>query len=295
MISSNSEIQSKKTIICSKFSTNSTPFSTFFFNGKEKDYESGFHYYGARYYSSEISMWLSTDPMADKYPSLSPYNYCANNPVKLIDPNGKEFKEEDDTKYVKPYENEVKLRMDYINKLRNTDKWNDSYEDQYIEYSNILNEISDLRNDKNNLYKIKNGVRLGEGVQGLVSYGGTDGKRNIINISLSSKFDNVSMFMEPLAHEMKHAHQFFSGELGFVVRDGKQINSSNSKELEKSAFTRGAMFSGNTISNNRKFKLDYNLDPNNYILPKGYDAYPDNTKIDNFIILYKNNFIHNKN
>ncbi|MBR1718174.1 MAG: RHS repeat-associated core domain-containing protein [Bacilli bacterium] len=60
------------------------------FNGKEKDYESGFHYYGSRYYSSEISMWLSTDPMADKYPSLSPYNYCANNPIKLIDPNGEE-------------------------------------------------------------------------------------------------------------------------------------------------------------------------------------------------------------
>ena len=91
MISSNSEIQSKKTIICSKFSTNSTPFSTFFFNGKEKDNESGFHYYGSRYYSSEISMWLSTDPRTDKYPSLSPYNYCANNPVKLIDPNGEEI------------------------------------------------------------------------------------------------------------------------------------------------------------------------------------------------------------
>ena len=28
------------------------------------------------------------DPMADKYPSLSPYNYCAWNPIKLVDPNG---------------------------------------------------------------------------------------------------------------------------------------------------------------------------------------------------------------
>ena len=61
------------------------------FNGKEKDYESGFHYYGSRYYNSELSMWLSTDPRADKYPSLSPYNYCANNPIKLIDPNGEEI------------------------------------------------------------------------------------------------------------------------------------------------------------------------------------------------------------
>ncbi len=36
-------------------------------------------------------MWLSVDPMADKYPSLSPYNYCAWNPVKLVDPDGREI------------------------------------------------------------------------------------------------------------------------------------------------------------------------------------------------------------
>ena len=74
--------------ILTNFTANSTSFSGFVYNAKEKDYESGFHYYGSRYYSSELSIWNSTDPMADKYPSLTPYNYCANNPVKLIDPNG---------------------------------------------------------------------------------------------------------------------------------------------------------------------------------------------------------------
>ncbi len=65
------------------------------FTGKEKDYESGFHYYGARYYWSELlTGWLSVDPMMDKYPSLSPYNYCAWNPVKLVDPDGKDFWED---------------------------------------------------------------------------------------------------------------------------------------------------------------------------------------------------------
>ena len=52
--------------------------------GKEKDYESGFHYYGARYYWSELlSGWLSVDPMADKYPSISPY-------AKLMDMDGRD-------------------------------------------------------------------------------------------------------------------------------------------------------------------------------------------------------------
>ena len=61
------------------------------FSAKEKDSETGLSYFGSRYYSSDLSIWLSVDPMSDKYPSLSPYSYCANNPVKLVDPNGETF------------------------------------------------------------------------------------------------------------------------------------------------------------------------------------------------------------
>lgn len=38
-----------------------------------------------------MTMWLSVDPMADKYPNVSPYAYCAWNPVKLIDPDGRDW------------------------------------------------------------------------------------------------------------------------------------------------------------------------------------------------------------
>jgi RHS repeat-associated protein len=61
------------------------------FSGKEKDVETGYGYFGARYYDSGLSIWLSVDPMSDKYPSMSPYNYCANNPVILVDPDGREI------------------------------------------------------------------------------------------------------------------------------------------------------------------------------------------------------------
>ena len=61
------------------------------FSAKEKDVETGLSYFGSRYYSSDLSIWLSVDPMADKYPSLSPYTYCADNPVKLVDPNGEDI------------------------------------------------------------------------------------------------------------------------------------------------------------------------------------------------------------
>ena len=60
------------------------------FSAKEKDIETGLSYFGSRYYSSDLSIWLSVDPLSDKYPSLSPYVYCANNPIKLVDPNGEE-------------------------------------------------------------------------------------------------------------------------------------------------------------------------------------------------------------
>ena len=63
---------------------------SFTFSAKEKDVETGLSYFGSRYYSSDLSIWLSVDPQSDKYASLSPYVYCADNPVKLVDPNGEE-------------------------------------------------------------------------------------------------------------------------------------------------------------------------------------------------------------
>ena len=61
------------------------------FSGKERDEETGYSYFGARHYNSDLSIWLSVDPMADKYPSTSPYTYCANNPVRLVDPDGRDW------------------------------------------------------------------------------------------------------------------------------------------------------------------------------------------------------------
>ena len=59
------------------------------FIGKERDSETGFSYFGARYYDSDLMTgWLSVDPLADKYPNQSNYIYCSNNPIRIIDPNG---------------------------------------------------------------------------------------------------------------------------------------------------------------------------------------------------------------
>ena len=43
------------------------------------------------YYTPEVGIWLSVDPLSDKYPSMSAFMYCAGNPVVLVDPDGREI------------------------------------------------------------------------------------------------------------------------------------------------------------------------------------------------------------
>ncbi|MBP9989814.1 MAG: RHS repeat-associated core domain-containing protein [Bacteroidales bacterium] len=59
------------------------------FTGKETDCETGFSYFGARYYDPTIlTSWTAVDPMSDDYPNMSPYHYCHWNPIRLTDPTG---------------------------------------------------------------------------------------------------------------------------------------------------------------------------------------------------------------
>jgi RHS repeat-associated protein len=62
------------------------------YNGKELDTKKGlnWHDYGARHYDAALGRWFVVDPLAEKYYSISAYGYCLNNPVKFIDPYGKD-------------------------------------------------------------------------------------------------------------------------------------------------------------------------------------------------------------
>ncbi|WP_437759581.1 RHS repeat domain-containing protein [Sorangium sp. So ce1389] len=71
------------------------------FTGKELDQATGLYYFGARYYDPRMSVWLSPDPILDEYMQGGPgggvfnpgnlglYSYTLNNPVNLVDPDGR--------------------------------------------------------------------------------------------------------------------------------------------------------------------------------------------------------------
>lgn len=65
------------------------------YNGKELDAKKGLNWYdyGARHYDAALGRFITTDPLAEKYYSVTLYNYCANNPIRFIDPDGRGWNE----------------------------------------------------------------------------------------------------------------------------------------------------------------------------------------------------------
>ena len=62
------------------------------YGAKELDRENGLDLYDsrARWYAPLLGRTTTQDPLAEKYPHLSPYLWCAGNPIKLIDRDGKQ-------------------------------------------------------------------------------------------------------------------------------------------------------------------------------------------------------------
>ena len=186
------------------------------FSSKERDVETGLSYFGARYYSSDLSLWLSVDPMSGKYPSLSPYTYCANNPVTLVDPNGEEW---DIDGYI--YVPGGSCPDNATESTRN--KWN------------AMNEI----------YKTKNGKIVIDALNGNdcsyhVSSDIVSGGKGCFSSEKSTLYLNGDdTNVGTLAHEMFHAYQDYNERPGASIFNEVEANLFSFSVLQQQCVAEG--------------------------------------------------------
>ena len=215
------------------------------FIGKERDSETGFSYFGARYYDSDLMTgWLSVDPMADKYPGLSPYAYCAWNPVKLVDPDGKEI-----WIVIDKYNNErVKWTA---GKLYNEDNSEYSGNDDFaLQTAAALNELYSNDVSKNIISKFEGNSEYDmEIYEGNMNYysnatGGTEeygmGLRKVQSIKFNpylglaekGKKETLAPFIA-LFHEFAHASNAVDSLKAVQSREKDTINSKPYSNMEE--------------------------------------------------------------
>ncbi len=116
------------------------------YNGKELDSTNGMNLYdyGARMYDPTLGRFTTMDPMAEKYYSVSPYAYCGNEPVRRIDPDGKDWR-------VQTHYNEETGKMEYDITVRAVLINNSN--NQQLDMSTLASQIV---NQVNNAYTTSN-------------------------------------------------------------------------------------------------------------------------------------------
>ena len=159
------------------------------YNGKELDRIHGLNLYdyGARQYDAALGRWTSIDPLAEKYYEISPYAYCANNPVVFVDPDGCKFD------FSKMTKDEYQSYLEKINPLRKT--------------SPLFNTLyKSLENSKEtyfiNFGKIRSVAKGGESIDGRFKMNEKGGGSVTFD---KEKFENIGFSV--LAEEFFHAYQ----------------------------------------------------------------------------------------
>ena len=152
----------------------------FKFTGKERDAETGYDYFGARYYMPLLYHWTKVDPLVDDYLHISPYAYCNWNPVKYVDPDGRYF---DDANEVTAQKIEAECQNKLSSKPLNLFRRK--------ELNKTLQDIADMRNDGKNEYRFE----LDKNKPG------TTGKEEKDGHQVITMYSNLETLDETVAHE----------------------------------------------------------------------------------------------
>ena len=201
----------------------------YLYNGKMFQDELGLDWldYGWRMYDAVLGRWHGVDPLAEKYFGFSPFVYCANNPVNLIDPNGMEIKDgKEEVERTKARANrKVKIEQKFQKKQwvkaarkeakgKSADNNYNRIErsiDREFEFQSNVNEIGAMEDSKTTIYNVYTNYS-GTDVAGKTEYGGTnENGQHIININVRSSY----AIMGGIEHELVHGYQFLQGEIDY--------------------------------------------------------------------------------
>lgn len=173
----------------------------FKFTGKERDTETGYDYFGARYYLSLLGIWLSPDPLANKYPNISPYAYCSWNPLKYVDPNGKEI----------CMVGEDGVSTTYLKDMHYTG--NDAFTKESIDKLNVINNITAGTGFMETLIESPLDFSIS------MADSKVDGTLSTTSISDTEKQISAgrNASIENLGHELFHTYQYANGQGGMSI------------------------------------------------------------------------------
>lgn len=188
------------------------------FTGKERDAESGYDYYGARYLWSTLGHWLSVDPMADKYPWISPYAYCEWNPIKFIDPDGRKIVVRG-RNFIERFAAKLGVSIGYVKQVEN------DLAQLKLDNKDIGNMITTLEKS-GNVHIIRFPENRWNKSGPLGDKKGTVGRGSIIEYDPNNYETKTGDRRTPrvgLAHEAKHSFDFDSGNETDAKIDGVKI------------------------------------------------------------------------
>ena len=218
----------------------------------------------ARRYHPALSIWLSVDPMADKYPGVSPYAYCGNNPVRLVDPNGEEYilfgDEESKKDAITQIQNKTSMRV-------YTDKYGYlrvkglalTKIDRFLKKSCSDESVQTHINCNNdNIFSWSDGslrgTKLGGGYDGNYLWESCAVTRQCVSPRMLAEFDASVGDSKPgltMIHEL--AESYYGGKIALKSGKGSPMS-----EAPGSTYLRAHWLAGRVAYGSREHRDDYN-------------------------------------